>query len=58
MTTAIGPALFDAMGSKTALQRVAEPEEVSKVILFLLSQEASYINAAVSALAWASCLLL
>jgi hypothetical protein len=39
--------LFAALGSKTALRRLGEPEEVSRVILFLLSKEASYITGAV-----------
>jgi 3-oxoacyl-[acyl-carrier protein] reductase len=42
--------LYDALGSRTALKRLAEPEEVSRVILFLLSKEASYITGAVSSL--------
>jgi 3-oxoacyl-[acyl-carrier protein] reductase len=40
--------LYDALGSRTALKRLAEPEEVSRVILFLLSSEASYITGTVS----------
>lgn len=31
-----------------ALKRIAEPEEVAKVILFLFSEEASYITGTVS----------
>lgn len=40
--------LYDAMGCRTALKRLADPEEVSRVILFLLSSEASYITGTVS----------
>jgi NAD(P)-dependent dehydrogenase (short-subunit alcohol dehydrogenase family) len=35
------------MIQKTALKRIAQPEEVTKVIGFLLSEEAGYITASV-----------
>jgi NAD(P)-dependent dehydrogenase (short-subunit alcohol dehydrogenase family) len=40
--------LYDSLGSRTALKRLAEPEEVASVIVFLLSKEASYMTGAVS----------
>ncbi|EXJ61383.1 uncharacterized protein A1O5_11941 [Cladophialophora psammophila CBS 110553] len=39
--------LYDSLGFRTALKRLAEPEEVARVIVFLLSKEASYITGAV-----------
>lgn len=34
--------------ARTALKRIAQPEEVAKVILFLLSDSAGYITSSVS----------
>jgi len=39
--------VYDALVQKTALKRIAQPEEVSKIIGFLLSEESEYITAAV-----------
>lgn len=39
--------VYDALVHKAALRRIAQPEEVSKVIGFLLSEEAGYITASV-----------
>ncbi|KIW35524.1 uncharacterized protein PV07_02214 [Cladophialophora immunda] len=39
--------LYDRLGSRTALKRLGEPEEIARVITFLLSKEASYITGAV-----------
>ena len=39
--------VYDMLLSKTALKRIAKPEEVSKVILFLLSDQSSYMTASV-----------
>lgn len=34
--------------ARTALKRIAQPEEVAKVVLFLLSDSAGYITSSVS----------
>jgi NAD(P)-dependent dehydrogenase (short-subunit alcohol dehydrogenase family) len=39
--------VYDMLLSKTALKRIAKPEEVSRVILFLLSDQSSYMTASV-----------
>jgi hypothetical protein len=39
--------VYDMLLSKTALKRIAQPEEVSRVILFLLSDQSSYMTASV-----------
>ncbi|KIW84466.1 hypothetical protein Z517_03716 [Fonsecaea pedrosoi CBS 271.37] len=36
--------VYDFLLSKTALKRIAQPEEVSKVIMFLFSEEAGYVT--------------
>ncbi|KAL4861257.1 hypothetical protein BDV12DRAFT_71232 [Aspergillus spectabilis] len=49
LAKALGPAelLNERLLSRTALGRMAQPEEISKCILFLLSDESSYVNASV-----------
>lgn len=42
--------VYQFLLSKTALKRIAQPEEVSKVILFLFSEESGYITGNVSGL--------
>ncbi|KAK5000894.1 hypothetical protein LTR66_000311 [Elasticomyces elasticus] len=39
--------VYHMLLSKTALKRIAKPEEVSRVILFLLSDQSSYMTASV-----------
>lgn len=41
--------VHDALLSRTALKRIGQPEEVSNLISFLLSDQASYITSTVSA---------
>ena len=36
--------VIDEVVSKTSLNRIAKPEEIAKVISFLLSDDASYIT--------------
>lgn len=50
LTQALGQMeeLESFMKPRIALRRLAEPEDVTKVILFLLSDEAAYITASVS----------
>lgn len=38
----------EAFLETTALKRIGQPEEVAKVILFLLSDESSFVTASVS----------
>ncbi|KAH8892287.1 dehydrogenase [Thozetella sp. PMI_491] len=47
LATALGSreVVFDRLITRTALKRIAQPEEVSKVILFLLSDVSGYITA-------------
>lgn len=51
LAKALGTAeqINDRLLSRTALKRIAQPEEVSKVILFLLSEVSGYITSSVSA---------
>jgi len=46
LAKALGTAeqINDRLLSRTALKRIAQPEEVSKVILFLLSEVSGYIT--------------
>lgn len=44
MTKGAGPALMEQFRQETPLKRIAEPEEIARVILFLASDEASYIT--------------
>jgi NAD(P)-dependent dehydrogenase (short-subunit alcohol dehydrogenase family) len=50
LAKALGTAeqINDRLLSRTALKRIAQPEEVSRVILFLLSEVSSYITSSVS----------
>jgi NAD(P)-dependent dehydrogenase (short-subunit alcohol dehydrogenase family) len=43
-------AFHDALISRTALKRIGQPEEVRNVIIFLLSDQASYVTSTVSTL--------
>jgi 3-oxoacyl-[acyl-carrier protein] reductase len=49
LAKALGTAeqINDRLLSRTALKRIAQPEEVSRVILFLLSEVSSYITSSV-----------
>lgn len=44
MTKSAGEELIERMKQSTALKRIAEPEELAKPILFLASDDASYIT--------------
>lgn len=44
MTKSAGPELIEFFRKETPLKRIAEPEELAKAILFLASDEASYIT--------------
>lgn len=44
-----------ALTSRTALRRLGEPEEVARVILFLLSDQSSYISATVGYMPCETC---
>lgn len=44
MTKGAGEELIERMKQNTALKRIAEPEELAKAILFLASDDASYIT--------------
>jgi len=46
----LGKEIVDVLVDRTALKRIAEPEEVSKVIVFLLSSESAYITSTVRSL--------
>ncbi len=39
--------VYDMLLRNTALKRIAKPEEISRVILFLLSDQSSYMTASV-----------
>lgn len=40
-------AVNDRLISRTALKRIGQPEEIAKCMIFLLSDQASYVNASV-----------
>lgn len=44
MTRGAGPALIEQFRQETPLKRIAEPEEIARAILFLVSDESSYIT--------------
>lgn len=44
MTQSAGPELIEFFRKQTPLQRIAEPEELARAILFLASDDASYIT--------------
>ncbi len=44
MTKGAGPALIEQFRQETPLKRIAEPEELARAILFLASDDASYIT--------------
>lgn len=49
LVKALGPAdvVNDRLITRTALKRIAQPEEVSKVVLFLLSEASGYVTSSV-----------
>jgi NAD(P)-dependent dehydrogenase (short-subunit alcohol dehydrogenase family) len=49
LAKSLGPAevVHERLLTRTALKRIAQPEEIVKCILFLLSDEASYVTASV-----------
>lgn len=44
MTRGAGPALIEQFRQETPLKRIAEPEEIARAIIFLASDDASYIT--------------
>lgn len=44
MTRGAGPALIEQFRKETPLQRIAQPDEIAQAILFLASDESSYIT--------------
>jgi 3-oxoacyl-[acyl-carrier protein] reductase len=44
MTKSAGPELIEFFRTETPLKRIAEPEELAKAILFLASDDASYVT--------------
>ena len=44
MVKGAGPALIEQFRQETPLKRMAEPEELAKAILFLVSDDASYVT--------------
>lgn len=44
MTRGAGPALIEQFRRETPLQRIAEPEEIARAVLFLAFDESSYIT--------------
>lgn len=44
--------VFQRMVSRTALQRLAQPEEIANCILFLLSDTSSFVTGSVSLAVW------
>jgi len=42
-------ALFDQLGTTTALHRAAEPAEIAEVVVLLASPQASYVTGAIVA---------
>lgn len=50
LATALGSAdvVFQRMVSRSALQRLAQPEEIARCILFLLSDASSFVTGSVS----------
>lgn len=44
MTKGAGPALIEQFRQETPLKRIAEPEELAKAMLFLASDDASYVT--------------
>lgn len=46
LTNTLNPAQVQAMAERYAMKRIARPEEIARVILFLTSDDASYVTGA------------
>jgi NAD(P)-dependent dehydrogenase (short-subunit alcohol dehydrogenase family) len=44
MTKGAGKELIESFRQQTPLKRIAEPDEITKAILFLVSNDASYVT--------------